>query len=288
MSTVLICPSERSTVPFFSKGLPLIGVPLLGQTLLEYWMSALAIRGVSKVLVLANENSERALEIVGRGERWGVEAEVVAESRELTPAEALLKYASEIDASAAAEAIVVLDHFPGMADQPLFDTYQDWFTALRLWMPFAMTIDRVGAHERRPGVWVGSHSHISLQAQLHAPCWIGQHVFIGEGANVGPGSVVEDGCFVEPRAELAECWVGPDTFVGQFARIKSSLAWGSTLLNWQTGSAAEVADQFLLCALRQPRRKRTLGWLGKLSDLYSRNKGEVNLLWKHLLLHKEG
>jgi NDP-sugar pyrophosphorylase family protein len=288
MRTLLICPGERSVVPALSEHLPLALVPVLGQTLLEYWLSALAVEGGGTVAVLSHAREDLTRELVGSGERWGLNAEVIPESRELTPAEALLKYASSMESPRANDAIVVLDSFPGKPDLKLFESYEHWFTALRQLMPAALTVDRVGFNERRPGVWLGCHAHVSPSAQLQAPCWIGQHVFIGEGAMVGPGTIVEDGSFVEPGAELAESWVGPDTFVGQLARIRNSLAWGGSLVNWQNNSAAQVADRFLLCALRQPRRQRTLGWLGKLSDVYTRNKGEVGMLWKQLLLHKEG
>jgi NDP-sugar pyrophosphorylase family protein len=288
MRTLLICPSQRSTVCALSQQVSLAHVPVLGQTLLEYWLSALAVQGGSQVGVLTHDSEDLTRTLVGNGERWGLDATVISQSRELTPAEALLKYADHLEAPRANHAIVVLDHFPGMPEVVLFESYQHWFAGLRRWMPSAVTVDRVGVNEVHRGVWLGCHSHVSPLAQLRAPCWIGQHVFVGDRAIIGPGSIVEDGSFVEPGAELAESWIAPDTFVGQFARIQNSLAWGGTLINWQSGSAAQVADRFLLCALRQPRGSRTLGWLGKLSDVYARNKGEVGLLWKQLLLHKEG
>jgi hypothetical protein len=217
-----------------------------------------------------------------------MEASVITESRELTPAEAMLKYAADLDPVPRPDAIGVLDHFPGYPEHPLFTSYAHAFEAIRQWLPHAVTADRVGFSEARPGTWVGCHSHLSPQARLIAPCWIGQHVFVGNGATVGPGAIVEDGSFIEPDAELVESWVGSDTFVGQFARILGSLAWGNVLINCQTNSETEIADPFLLCALRRPRQARSANWLKKLSDVYARNKGEVGLLWKHLLLHKEG
>lgn len=288
MRTLLICPSQRSTVSALSQNVSLSHVPALGQTLLEYWLSALAVQGRSEVGVLTHDSVDLTQKLIGGGERWGLHATVLGQSRELTPADALLKYADELEEPRASDAIVVLDHFPGMSDLPLFESYQHWFAGLCRWMPSAVTVDRVGVNEVQRGVWLGCHSHVSPSAQLRAPCWIGQHVFVGDGAIIGPGSIVEDGSFVEPGAELAESWIAPDTFVGQFARIQNSLAWGGTLINWQIGSATQVTDRFLLCALRQPRGGRTLSWLGRLSDVYARNKGEVGLLWKQLLLHKEG
>src|SRR5689334_7271281 len=245
MTTVLICPSTRSQVPLFSRHLPVANVPMLGQTLLEYWLSALSFQGIGKCIVLAHDQPKAVADVVGTGERWGLQASVVSESRELTPDEALLKYASELGPIPVPEAIGVLDHFPGHPDQPLFNSYADAFEAMRRWVPHAFTVDRVGFSEAQPGVWVGCHSHVSPEARLTAPCWIGQHVFIGSGAGVGPGAIVEDGSFIEPGAELVESWVGCDTFVGEFARIQASLAWGNSLVNWQTDSQTEIADPFL-------------------------------------------
>ena len=162
-----------------------------------------------------------------------------------------------METNPSANLIAVLDHFPGKADYPLFASYQHWFSGLRQWIPSALTVDRVGTNEVRPGVWMGCHSHVSPAAVLRPPCWIGQYVFVGARAVIGPGAVIEDGSFVEPAAELAESWVGAETFVGQFARITNSLAWGNTLINRLTGSAVQVADPFLLCALRRPRRTRS-------------------------------
>ena len=288
MTMLLICPSARPEVPFLSRQVPLANVPLLGQSLLEYWLSALSFQGVRKSIVLAHDQPSVVAEVVGAGQRWGMDLKVITESRELTPSEAMLKYAPDLEPVPRPDAIAVLDHFPGVPERPLFASYQNLFQAVRAWIPSALTADRVGFSETQLGVWHGSHSHVSPQARLIAPCWIGQHVFVGAGATVGPGAIVEDGSFIEPGAELVESWVGSDTFVGQLARINGSLALGNVLINWQSNSATEIADPFLLCALRRFGQARSPNWLKKLSELYSRNKGEVGLLWKHLLLHKEG
>jgi len=182
----------------------------------------------------------------------------------------------------------VLDHFPGLSQYPLYNSYSGWFAALHAWMPRARTPDRVGVRELRPGVWVGLHAHIHPEAQIHAPSWIGRNAFIGKGAIVGPGSIVEDGAFIEPAAVLAGSYVAPETFVGQYAEICGSIALGNTLINWQTGSSTNVADTFLLCALRRPQWTSAAGWFGRMAELYSRNKDEAQMLWKHLLMREEG
>jgi hypothetical protein len=184
--------------------------------------------------------------------------------------------------------IAVLDHFPGIPEHPVFASYADCFSALRQWLPRAVTPDRVGMRQTSEGVWIGLRSRISPTAQLQAPCWIGQNVFVGDRAIVGPNSIVEDHSFIEADVQVLASHVGPDTFVGQFAELNESFAWGNTLVNWKVGSAAKVPDSFLLCALRQPRQPVTGGWMSRMARLCGRNKEDVQMIWKDLLTNKEG
>jgi NDP-sugar pyrophosphorylase family protein len=286
MGALLICPSERPSVRLLAETVPLAAVPALGQSLLEYWLVHLAASGIKEVTILADDRPEQIRAIAGDGARWGLKAVVISESRELTSAQVLLKYQTASDPSC--NFIQTLDHFPGREQWPLFTSYAGWFEGVQAWMPHAKTADRVGVHEISPGIWTGFHAHISPSAQIHAPCWIGQHVFVGEGAVLGPGTVIEDGSFIERSAEISQSYVGAHTFVGRFSEIKDSVAWGNTLLNLKTGSFAKVPDPFMLCALRQPRSASSGGWFTRLADLYARNKEEVQMLWKQLVMNKEG
>jgi NDP-sugar pyrophosphorylase family protein len=260
----------------------------MGQSLLEYWLAHLASSGPREVMILAHDRPARLLEHVGDGARWGLTVEVAPESRELSPAQALLKYGHELDPVSTQSAITVLDHFPGMVEMPMFEGYQQWFAALRAWIPRALTPDRVGVRELRPGVHVGLHSRIDPTAKLESPCWIGDYAFVGADAVVGSGSIIERGSIIEPQAEIRDTYVGAFTFVGRYAELASSLAFGSTLINWQTGSAAKVPDPFLLCALRAPSRSRSSAWLSRVAEFYSRGKSDFFMVWKHLLLNKGG
>src|SRR4029077_6558508 len=105
MATVLICPSARPTVHLASFA-PLAAIPLLGECLVEYWLTHLARSGVREVKILAGDRPEQIATIAGDGTRWGLKVEIIAESRELTPSQVQIKYASDRNA--------VLDHFPGM------------------------------------------------------------------------------------------------------------------------------------------------------------------------------
>lgn len=266
-NALLICPAARAAVPELSRSAPLAAVPLLGESLVEYWLSNLALAGVKDVHILADDRPEQISKLAGDGTRWGLKVEVTPEVRELTAAQAQIKYAREFPATEQ-NTIAVMDHFPGVPQWPLFTSHADLFAALTQWMPKAKTIDRVGVREVQPGIWLGLHSRVSSEAQLRAPCWIGQHVYIGAGALVGPTAIVEDRAFIEPGAEIVHSVIGPDTFVGRLAALQKSFAWGGTLVNWETDSVTHVPDAFLLCALkRTSNAKSSEKFLHRLFDL---------------------
>jgi NDP-sugar pyrophosphorylase family protein len=264
---LLICPSTRAGVPELSRTTPLAAAPLLGESLLEYWLSHLALAGVKEVRILADDRPEQISKVAGDGARWGLKVEVTPEVREFTPAQAQIKYASEFPATGQ-NLIAVIDHFPGAQQWPLFTNHVDLFTALMLWMPRAKTMDRVGVREVRPGIWLGLHAQVSPDAQLRGPCWIGQHVYVGAHTVVGPNAIIEDRSFLEAGAEIVHSVIGPDTFVGRLAALQKSFAWGSTLVNWETDSVIQVPDAFLLCGLkRAPNAKSSEKFLYRLFDL---------------------
>ncbi len=285
MNALLICPWMRPGVPLLAQSGSLSCAPFLGQSLVEYWLSHLACAGAREVLILADDHPEELGALVGNGERWGLKLEIIEEQRELSAAQALLKYEKRLDPGAVHNGIAVLDHFPGLPESPIFNSYNDWFAALKRCLPLAKTPDRVGVQERSAGIQVGLHCHISSQAQLRAPCWIGKHVFIGARAVVGPDAIIEDGVFLEAGSSVTNGVIGKDTFVGQFAEIAGSFASGDTLVHLQSGSTTKVPDRFLLCALRQNRAAQKAGMLARLGELCSKTEG--HLLWKHLLLNKE-
>jgi NDP-sugar pyrophosphorylase family protein len=268
MKAVLICPSERPSVGFLAETLPLPLVPALGQGLVEYWLSCLACTGFTEVLILAPDRPEKIADAVCRGARWGLRAEVQDPGHEVTLAEARLNYFGHLPTNGPQECLALLDHFPGMAQNPLFGSYQGWFAALKSWLPQAMTPDRVGMREVQPGIWASTRARISSQVQLHAPSWLGHNVFVGQRSVIGPGAILEEGAFIEEDVEIYDSLVGPHTFVGRFAQINDSIAWGDTLVNWKTDSVAKVPDAFVLCALRSPSRGRgAAGLLRHLTNL---------------------
>src|SRR5690349_17544325 len=92
MEAILICPAERPALAKLAGVAPLANLPILGQTLVECWLEHLATLGARDVRVLAADRPQQVRARVGDGARWGLRVEVLPEVRELTVAEARLKY----------------------------------------------------------------------------------------------------------------------------------------------------------------------------------------------------
>jgi NDP-sugar pyrophosphorylase family protein len=252
MPQILICPGERPAVAFLAQSLPLVGVPVLGESLLAHWMFHLASKGASDVLILATDRPEVVRFVVGDGSRWGLRAQVQSELNELTPEQAVSRFVTpEISLDQALQNVSVVDHLPAFKHLPLFKSYADYYKAALNWMPHVAGCGRPGLREQQEGIWLGRRTHVAPSARLIAPCWLGDYVRVGPNALIGPNTVLESGVVVESAAEISSSIVGQDTFVGKLVRIQDSIAWGNTLIHWQTGSCTIVTDAFLLCSLGQ-------------------------------------
>jgi hypothetical protein len=292
MKAALICPPAAPAVALLARRLPLIIQPFFGRTLLDYWLEHLAASAVSHVTVLASEHLDLVRALVRNGERWGLKAEVVREqSQSLTPAAIRADYRSRQEQGwlARPNDITILDHFPGLPRFPLFQTYPGWFAALQEFLPRAAGPARIGMRQLSPGVWVHLRARIFPGARLRPPCWIGDRVQIGPRCVVGPHAILEDGALVESDCEISSSVVGAQTFIGKWTEVRDSLAWGDSLLNWQTGSFVSVPDRFLMCAISPvPSAAEPPPWLAHLTACYARTKLELQMLWRQFLTHKQG
>lgn len=251
MKSLLICPAERERVAALAEDVPLALLPLCGKPLVEYWLEHLLAAGAREVLVLNTDRTPKVLARVGDGARWGLKLTVQNEVIEHTAAEVRTKFKAADNSNwlPGPNDVIVMDRLPDQPEFPLFTDYAGWFAALLDHLPRAATPDRIGIRVLKLGVWAGLHTRIAPTAELHAPCWIGENVHIGDGAVVGPNVIVEANSFIEPRAKVCDSYVGPGTFVGAFTDVEQSIALGNTLVSWKYDSVLKVPDEFLLSSL---------------------------------------
>lgn len=268
MKALVICPDRRPETAFLARKGPLALVRVLGPSLLSHWLTFLADRGAKQVIILASDRPDQVRTVVGYGERWGLKIELSTEPRELTPEEARTRFRPEPGTwLAAPDDIVVADRLPGLRAQPLFQGHAEFFATLRAWLPHAAP-HRVGAREIAPGAWVGLNCKVDPTARLQAPCWLGDNVWVREGAIIGPDAYIENSAMIDHHAEVTQSWVGPSTYVGAMTLVRASLAWADGLLNHENGSFTEVTDAFLLSNLRGEQGfQRSSSWPGRILAL---------------------
>jgi NDP-sugar pyrophosphorylase family protein len=266
MKAILICPGHRPGISQLIEDAPLAAVPLLGESLVVYWLVQLASLGAKEVTVIACDRADSVRGIVGTGSRWGLQVTVIPESRELNVAEARARHGGGESWLPAPHDVVQADCLPGLPAHRLGENYGEWYAAVQAWCDRAVTPDRTGMREIAPGIRVGWQSVIPADAVLRAPCWIGEKVTVGPGAVIGPHAVVENRAMIGEGAEIVRSIIGPDTMVGDHTEVADSLAWGETLINWQDGSCLHVPDEFLLCSLRRPKTEVT-EWFRRVAQL---------------------
>src|SRR3954464_13871788 len=191
MKGLLICPADRSQVAHLAENAPLSNVPILGKTLVEYWLEHLVSLGAREVAIIASDRPQLTRELVDDGVRWGLKVKVIPERWELSVAEARAKYQHDAKGPWLSDPhdVILMDHLPGFQQHPLFTSYASWFEAVHAFMWRAASPDRIGLRELQPGIWVGLRSRISPKAELKAPCWIGRNVIVNDGAVIGPFAI---------------------------------------------------------------------------------------------------
>ena len=251
MKALLICPDERSNVPALAEKNPLALVSVLGKPLICYWLEHLANAGAKEIIILAADRPERIRAYVEDGNPWGIKAEVLPQPREFTLDEAKERFCAAGEWLQAPNNVAVVEVFPDLRDELLFESYDRFMAAILRKLPTAATNDRIGVREIKPGVFACLHAVISTTAELHAPCWIGENVRIGPRAVIGPNTVLEKNVLIEEAATITRSQIAPETFVGPFLEVNGSIAQEDILTNCQTGSSVRVADAFLLSGMAE-------------------------------------
>src|SRR6266446_1165613 len=92
MKALLLCPAARPALKVLAEQAPLASLPVLGKSLIQYWLAHLASLGAKQVRVVVTDRPAQVCAQVGDGARWGLRVEVFSEAWELTADEARSKY----------------------------------------------------------------------------------------------------------------------------------------------------------------------------------------------------
>ncbi len=264
-TALLICPTDTWSSPFLARHAPPALTPLLGRSALDRAMTRLFSAGARRVLVLAADRPDEIRTAVQGGAPWGLHAEVLTQVRDLTPAEACAKYQDQATHwLPQSDDEMYANVWQHLEDEPSWPQPAQWFTRLIAHLDDCGR-DTVTMREVQPSVWVSTQARVSLEAHLHAPCWVGPHASILPGASIGPHAIVEARAYIDSHAEIINSHVGPSTYVGSGLTLRDSMVWGRGLLNWVNDSFVEVRDGLLLDDLSQRSHIRRGYWFGRLA-----------------------
>lgn len=250
MKALIICPDHRQSAEFARRMRPLALMPVLGRTLLDWWLQHLADNEVNHATVLAADRPDEIRATLEHMDTHGVTCEVISVTHEPS-AEAARTQFIRRDDSAWFPQVITLDSLPESPDEPLWTGGAVLFDTLLKQVRAMACGERLTMREVAPGVHVSMRARIAPSAVIEAPAWIGADAIIAEQAHIHPGSIIEEACYIDRHASVHGSWIGPATYVGAFTEVSHSLAWGDHLNNWLTGSQLQVTDDFLLGSLQK-------------------------------------
>ncbi|MDB6134772.1 MAG: Nucleotidyl transferase [Verrucomicrobiales bacterium] len=238
---IFICPDSRPGLERVAGDGPLALALYLGKPLLDHALDGLARRGVKEVLMLVSAWPEEIRRFLQGSHTWKLSVRVVTESVEPSPGTAAEKHAAY-----KAHEVLTLDFLPQAPGVPVLTSLEAWHRSRAELLPL-LAPSMIGTQEISPGVWTGLRAQVDPTAVLTAPCWIGPAARVSRRARVQ--GFVEEGSIVDHDAVVEDSTVGPSTSLGAMTLLKTSLAMGSHLLNWRTGSVTHLTDTFLLAPL---------------------------------------
>ncbi len=229
----LVAPDWAHMDTIWRSPLPFVLWPVLGKTVLDYWLDEAVRVGVPSVTIEAIDRPHLLRRWLDQRDLWSrtiqIQSQPVGE-----------------DASER----VLMDHLPGRTEAGppdgarslLLHWYRLQVEALQQRKSEIVCLD----HEVQPGVWAGPGARIDQGAVLTAPCWIGSYARVGANCRVGPDAFIGPGAYLDEDVEAAESVVCADTYVGSHTSLNKMAAQGGLLLDFEKGLAVEVADPFVI------------------------------------------
>ena len=137
-----------------------------------------------------------------------------------------------------------------------------------------------GALEVEPGIWLSRNVVIHPTARLTAPVYLCDDCSIGEGAEVGPSTVVGTGCILDRRCSIVGSILFPSSYVGEGLELRDVIVVRNHLIDVRLGVELSIDDELLLASASS----RAIG--ARFGKLLARGSAIVTLLftWPILLI----
>jgi len=122
--------------------------------------------------------------------------------------------------------------------------------------------------EVRPGIWYAAGSHVSRDARIVSPAFVGANSVIRKGALITRASNIERDCEVDVGTAVEDSTILPHTLAGPGLELISAIVDGGSLYDLRRLTHIDIEDDKILASV--PASKSTLGriraavpnWLG--------------------------
>ena len=113
-----------------------------------------------------------------------------------------------------------------------------------------------------PGFSEGKHSfvgcdvQISRSARVKSPVILGNGIQFGHGVHAGPNIIVGDNCIIDNGVTILNSIVLGNTYIGRNTEISGKICYGNHLIDPQTGTCTDVANESVLSKVQQDEYSR--------------------------------
>jgi hypothetical protein len=131
-------------------------------------------------------------------------------------------------------------------------TLSDFRCLARDGLSRASQLEPIG-EELRPGIWCGAAAHVSHEARLVSPAFVGANSVIRKGALITRASNIERDCEVDVGTAVEDSTLLPNTLAGPGLELISAIVEGASLHDLRRLTHIDVEDSKLLGSLSPAR-----------------------------------
>ncbi len=201
------------------------------QCLLHHWLDHAVNQGATKVRVFAADRPAEVRRVLNESTLWPLEIEC-------TP------IASTFEAS---ESAVQADWLPGDLSPPAPTT--GWELVERIAALERTWLDRMAGEPDYHLLNTGFSCRIHPEAELIPPYFIGDHVLIGPGCEIGPYAVISTGSVVAGANRVSRSHLSAHSYVGPVTALENCRLESGILLNLKNQARLDDLEPHLLSAL---------------------------------------
>ncbi|NQW99525.1 hypothetical protein HQ447_02615 [bacterium] len=215
---------RRSSLPF---ALWIIG----DQCLLHHWLDYAVNQGRTKVRIFAADRPAAVRRILEESSLWPLKIEFIAIA----------------STAAAPTGALHVDWLPDEISPPA--PCDGWELLARAAAMEKSWLDRMAGEPDYPLVSIGFSCRIHPDSELIPPYFIGDHVYIGPGCEIGPYAVVSQGSVIAGANAVSHSHLAARSFVGPVTALENCRLESGILMNLKNRARLDNLESHLLSSL---------------------------------------